>query len=117
MIVVKIMAVVVNMGKSAVFVLFAIMAVSMQITRMLFKCRIVMLVLMPMGGILVVFMLFMVIIMVMALMIVFMMLMGTMVMAAVPVMVMGVFIARALLFMLIPMTGSFCFFISTLIEK
>jgi hypothetical protein len=91
MIVVKIMAVVVNVGKSAVFVLFAIMAVSMQITRMLFKCSIVMLVLMPMGGILVVIMLFMVIIM-----LVFMMLMvlrGTRIMGAVPVMIMGVFIS------------------------
>ena len=115
MTVIKIMAVVVNMGKSAVFVLFAIMAVSMQITRMLFKCSIVMLVLMPMGGILVVFMLFMVIIMVMALMIVFMMLMGISIMG--DLLVMGVFIARAMLFMLMPMTAAFCFFISTLIEK
>lgn len=93
MTVIKIMAVVVNMGKSAVFVLFAIMAVSMQITRVLFKCSIVMLVLMPMGGILVVIMLFMVIIMVMAMMIVLWVLMGTMVMGAVPVMVMCLFIA------------------------
>jgi len=80
MTVIKIMAVVVNMSKSAVFVLFAIMAVSMQITRMLFKCSIVMLVLMPMGGILIVFMLFMV-------------LRGTMVMGAVPVMIMCLLIA------------------------
>jgi len=54
MTVIKIMPVVVDMGKGAVFVLFAIMAVSMQITRMLFKCSIVMLVPVAMGDVMVV---------------------------------------------------------------
>jgi hypothetical protein len=85
------MPVVVDMGKSAVFSDYAIMAVNMQITRMLFKCSIVMLVLMPMGGILVVFMLFMVSIMLMFMML--MVLRGTRIMGAVPVMIMGVFIS------------------------
>jgi hypothetical protein len=90
MTVIKIMPVVVDMGKSAVLGRCVLMAVQMRISLMLFICGIVMLVLMSMGGPLSVIMLFMVIIMAMAMMIV---LMGTLVMAAVPVMVMCLFIA------------------------
>ena len=95
MTVIKIMPVVVDMGKSAVFSDSAIMAVNMQIILMLFICSIVMLVLMPMRGfgvtVMIGSMLFMV-----SIMLVFMMLMvlrGTRIMGAVPVMIMGVFIS------------------------
>jgi hypothetical protein len=70
-----------------------IMAVNMQIILMLFKCSIVMFVLVPMGDFLIVIMRFMIIFMAMVLMIVFMMFMGTTLLGVVPVMVMGVFIA------------------------
>jgi hypothetical protein len=86
--VIKIMPVVVDMGKSAVLGRCVLMPVQMRISLMLFIYGIVMLVLMSMGGPLSVIMLLMVIIMAMAMMIV---LMGTMVMAAVPLM--GLFIA------------------------
>jgi hypothetical protein len=93
MTVIKIMPVIVDMGKSAVFSGSAIMAVDMQIILMFFICSIVMLVLMPMRGfgftMMIGSMLFMV-----SIMLVFMMLMvlrGTRIMGAVPVMIMGVF--------------------------
>jgi hypothetical protein len=92
MTVIKIMPVVVDMGKSAVFVHSVILAVDMQIILMLFIGSIVMLVLMPMRGfgvtMMVGSMLFMV-----SIMLVFMVLMGTRIMGAVPVMIMGVFIS------------------------
>jgi hypothetical protein len=92
MTVIKIMPVVVDMGKSAVFSDSAIMAVNMQIILMLFICSIVMLVLMPMRGfgvtMMVRSMLFMV-----SIMLVFMVLRRTRIMGAVPVMIMGVFIS------------------------
>lgn len=92
MTVIKIMPVVVDMGKSAVFFHSVILAVDMQIILMLFIGSIVMLVLMPMRGfgvtMMVGSMLFMV-----SIMLVFMVLMGTRIMGAVPVMLMGVFIS------------------------
>lgn len=77
MTVIKIMPVVVDVGKSAVLGRCVLMAVQMRISLMLFICGIVMLVLMSMGDLLTVIMLFLAIIMVMfimvvALMIVFM---------------------------------------------
>jgi hypothetical protein len=95
MTVIKIMPVVVDMGKSAVFRDSAIMAVNMQIILMFFICSIVMLVLMPMRGFGVTMMIGSMLFMV-SIMLVFMMLMvlrGTRIMGAVPVMIMGVFIS------------------------
>jgi hypothetical protein len=95
MTVIKIMPVVVDMGKSAVFSGSAIMAVNMQIILMFFVGSIVMLVLMPMRGFKVMMMVGSMLFMV-SIMLVFMMLMvlrGTRIMGAVPVMIMGVFIS------------------------
>jgi hypothetical protein len=95
MTVIKIMPVVVDMGKSAVFSGSAIMAVNMRIILMFFVGSIVMLVLMPMRGFKVMMMVGSMLFMV-SIMLVFMMLMvlrGTRIMGAVPVMLMGVFIS------------------------
>jgi hypothetical protein len=92
MTVIKIMPVVVDMGKSAVFSGSAIMAVNMQIILMFFVGSIVMLVLMPMRGFKVMMMVGSMLFMV-SIMLVFMVLRRTRIMGAVPVMLMGVFIS------------------------